>query len=88
MYDVSYQYGESNRVTTRGGYTNVTNIQNALDSLSKGRTTLIIAHKISTIKNSDKIVVLDSGNVVDQGTHEELISKCKIYQSLYQMENK
>ena len=63
-------------------------IQTALDSLSKGRTTLVIAHKISTIKNSNKIVVLDAGNVVDQGTHEELLSKCKVYQSLYQMENK
>jgi ABC-type multidrug transport system fused ATPase/permease subunit len=49
---------------------------------------LVIAHKISTIKNSNKIVVLDAGNVVDQGTHEELLSKCKVYQSLYQMENK
>ena len=63
-------------------------IQTALDSLSKGRTTLVIAHKISTIKNSNKIVVLDAGNVVDQGTHEELLSKCKVYQLLYQMENK
>ena len=63
-------------------------IQTALESLSKDRTTLIIAHKISTIKHSDKIVVLDAGNVVDQGTHEELLSNCKIYQSLYWMENK
>ena len=63
-------------------------IQTALDSLSKGRTTLVIAHKISTIKNSNKIVVLDAGNLVNQGTHEELLSKCKVYQLLYQMENK
>ena len=63
-------------------------IQTALDSLSKGRTTLVIAHKISTIKNSNKIVVLDAGNLVNQGTHAELLSKCKVYQLLYQMENK
>ena len=63
-------------------------IQTALDFLSTGRTTLVIAHKISTIKDSNKIVVLDSGNVVNQGTHEELLAKCKVYQSLYQMENK
>jgi len=63
-------------------------IQTALDFLSKGRTTLIIAHKISTIKNSNKIVVLDAGNLVNQGTHAELLSKCKVYQLLYQMENK
>ena len=61
-------------------------IQNALDSLSKGRTTLIIAHKISTIKNSNKIVFLDSGNVVDQGTHEELLKTCKSYKSQFEME--
>ena len=61
-------------------------IQNALDSLSKGRTTLIIPHKISTIKNSNKIVVLDSGNVVDQGTHEELLKTCKSYKFQFEME--
>ena len=62
-------------------------IQNALSSLSEGRTTLIIAHKISAIKNASKIIVLNSGNIVGQGTHDELLLNCSVYQSLYQMEN-
>jgi ABC-type multidrug transport system fused ATPase/permease subunit len=62
-------------------------IQNALSYLAEGRTTLIIAHKISAIKNASKIIVLNSGNIVGQGTHDELLLNCSVYQSLYQMEN-
>jgi len=62
-------------------------IQKALSSLAEGRTTLIIAHKISAIKNASKIIVLNSGNIVGQGTHDELLLNCSVYQSLYQMEN-
>ncbi len=62
-------------------------IQNALSSLSEGRTTLIIAHNISAIKNANKIIVLNSGKIVGQGTHDELLLNCSVYQSLYQMEN-
>ena len=62
-------------------------IQNALSSLSEGRTTLIIAHNISAIKNANKIIVLNSGNIVGQGKHDELLLNCSVYQSLYQMEN-
>ena len=62
-------------------------VQNALSSLAAGRTTLIIAHKISAIKNASKIIVLNSGNIVGQGTHDELLLNCSVYQSLYQMEN-
>lgn len=62
-------------------------IQNALSSLSEGRTTLIIAHNISAIKNANKIIVLNSGKIVGQGKHDELLLNCSVYQSLYQMEN-
>ena len=62
-------------------------IQNALSYLSEGRTTLIIAHNISAIKNANKIIVLNSGKIVGQGKHDELLLNCSVYQSLYQMEN-
>lgn len=50
-------------------------VQEALNTLMKGRTTLVIAHRLSTIKNSDKIIGMRDGRVVDDGTHEELIKK-------------
>ncbi|MFK7901286.1 MAG: ABC transporter ATP-binding protein [Nitratireductor sp.] len=49
-------------------------VQNALDQLMKGRTTIVVAHRLSTIQNADKIVVIDSGRVVEQGTHKSLMS--------------
>lgn len=50
-------------------------VQNALDKVSKGRTTITIAHRLSTIKNADKIVVLEEGDIVETGSHEELLKK-------------
>lgn len=58
-------------------------IQKAMDSLMKGRTSFIIAHRLSTIKNADLILVLKDGDIVEQGTHEELISMHGLYNSLY-----
>jgi ATP-binding cassette subfamily B (MDR/TAP) protein 1 len=49
-------------------------VQSALDRVSKGRTTILIAHRLSTVRNADNIVVLDSGNVVESGTHQELLA--------------
>lgn len=57
-------------------------VQEALDRASLGRTTIVIAHRLSTIKNSDVIFALDSGNVVEYGTHNELIEKQGVYYSL------
>ena len=58
-------------------------IQKAMDSLMKGRTSFIIAHRLSTIKNADLILVLKDGDIIEQGTHEELISMHGLYNSLY-----
>lgn len=58
-------------------------IQAAMDNLMKGRTSFIIAHRLSTIKNADIILVLKDGDVVEQGTHEELLQKNGFYAKLY-----
>lgn len=61
-------------------------IQSALDELCKGRTTLVVAHRLSTIKNADEIVVIANGAIKEQGSHEELIQKDGIYAKLYSLQ--
>ncbi len=58
-------------------------IQSAMDNLMKGRTSFIIAHRLSTIKNADLILVMNNGDIVEKGTHEELLSKKGFYAELY-----
>ena len=58
-------------------------IQAAMDNLMKGRTSFIIAHRLSTIKNADLILVMNHGDIVEQGTHEELLAKNGFYADLY-----
>ena len=63
-------------------------VQQALDKLMEGRTTIIIAHRLSTVRNADTIVVLKDGQIVQQGGHEQLLSQDGIYRTLYAMQLK
>ena len=63
--------------------TTETMIQQALDELCRGRTTIVVAHRLSTIKNADMIAVIDDGRIIEQGTHEELLAKNGLYSNLY-----
>ncbi len=58
-------------------------IQSALHELSKNRTTLMIAHRLTTVKNVDKILVIDGGRIVESGTHNELLSKRGLYENMW-----
>ncbi len=58
-------------------------IQEAFDILMKGRTTFVVAHRLSTIMNADKILVMNKGNVIEQGTHKELMAQNGFYANLY-----
>jgi ABC-type multidrug transport system fused ATPase/permease subunit len=57
-------------------------IKEAIDEASKGRTTIIIAHRLSTVRDADKIIVMDKGTIVAEGTHKELLKSSEHYQTL------
>jgi subfamily B ATP-binding cassette protein MsbA len=61
-------------------------IQDALEAVMVGRTTLVVAHRLSTIEKADRIVVMDKGSIIEQGTHAELITKAGHYARLYEMQ--
>lgn len=61
-------------------------VQRALENLMKDRTTLVIAHRLSTVKNADRIVVIDKGCIVEEGKHEELLAAKGLYANLYNMQ--
>lgn len=61
-------------------------IQTAIEKLTKGRTSIIVAHRLSTIKKADKIIVLDKGELKEQGTHDELLKQNGIYKNLYEIQ--
>ena len=58
-------------------------VQAALDNLMKNKTTIVIAHRLSTVLNADRIVVIEKSEIVDSGTHRELMRRCKHYSKLY-----
>ena len=58
-------------------------IQKSLDELCIGRTTLVVAHRLSTIKNASEIAVIDDGKIIEQGSHEDLLAKNGMYAELY-----
>ncbi|HEX6245883.1 MAG TPA: ATP-binding cassette domain-containing protein, partial [Polyangiales bacterium] len=62
---------------------NEARIQEALSELCAGRTVVVVAHRLSTITSADHIVVLDRGRVQDQGTHQQLLARCPLYQRLW-----
>lgn len=61
-------------------------IQTALDELCKGRTTLVVAHRLSTVKNADRILVVSDGKITEEGTHNELIDQNGVYAKLYSLQ--
>ena len=63
-------------------------IKNAMNSIMKDRTTFVIANRLSTVHQADRILVMDKGNIVNEGTHKELISKSGIYKNIYNLQLK
>jgi len=63
-------------------------IQENLQKISKGKTTLVIAHRLSTAADADNIIVLDKGEIIEEGTHEELIALDKIYKQMWEKQKK
>ena len=61
-------------------------VQEALDRLMKGRTTFVIAHRLSTVRNADRILVLSDGRIVEQGSHDQLLARGGLYKRLYDMQ--
>ena len=62
-------------------------VQDALEKMMQNRTSVVIAHRLSTIQNADMIVVMSKGEIVEQGTHEELMKSAKNYKKLVEMQS-
>jgi ABC-type multidrug transport system fused ATPase/permease subunit len=61
-------------------------IQSALEKLMESRTTIVIAHRLSTVRKANRIMVMDKGKIAETGTHEELLGSDGLYQKLYQLQ--
>ena len=62
-------------------------VQRALANLMEGRTVIVSAHRLSTIRSADRILVMDAGRIVDQGTHQELLDRCPLYRRLSKLQS-
>jgi subfamily B ATP-binding cassette protein MsbA len=62
-------------------------VQEALDHLLENRTVIVVAHRLSTVNNADRIIVLQDGQIIEQGSHEELLSIKGVYQNLVHLQN-
>ena len=62
-------------------------VQQALEQLTEGRTTLVIAHRLATVRNADKIIVMDKGKITAQGTHAQLMKSSALYAKLAKLQN-
>ena len=61
-------------------------IQKAFETMMKGRTSFIVAHRLSTIQNADVILVMENGHILEQGTHEELLKTCPLYKEIFDIQ--
>ena len=61
-------------------------VQEALNKLMQNRTSIVVAHRLSTIQNADEIVVIDKGEIIEKGTHQELLSNSKVYKKLIEIQ--
>ena len=61
-------------------------VQHAMDKIAKGRTTIVVAHRLSTVRKADKIIVLDKGKIVESGSHETLIAQDGVYTNLCRLQ--
>ena len=62
-------------------------VQEALENMMRNRTSIVIAHRLSTIQNADQIVVMQKGQIAEQGTHKKLIDKNGVYKKLVEMQS-
>ena len=83
---LSFAVGRGHRHCCADTRKNLTLVQSALQNLMTGRTVIVIAHRLSTVRRADRIVVLENGTIAEVGKHEELMQKAGIYRKLYDLQ--